>query len=350
MLQKVAVHALRNVYNGALDLNQKRSKKTEGMLQILTKLDQKKTGAVVDDANKVTAPTVAEIVKLMEGPIARKVPAFHKAKTKLQEAVNQLQLAVTRQELGVREAKRHRRRTMQDDAQAVEELQRQELRLRLNERLEQRQTRSSNRRLRPTPDDAGEDDVIEARDLSNSSSMHVKTAMIQDQAGPQASDGNAWDFWSKVDRKNEVRRAARQQARKDVAAEEIARGNRAWNTTHYMPSRLEAVKARPGQDGDYVSMLVSARSAEEMHAARTAEAVLFPRYLARRKLAKVDEAAPSGTHTNMAGVEQATGANATQQPQRNTHFALQYLRRRQALAVLEGDAQAQAHVSSAYRP
>merc|ERR1740130_2662019 len=98
---------------------------------------------------------------------------------------------------------------------------------------------------------------------------------MTDAEGANSTDAEAWDpaaFWVKVDRKNEVRKAARQQARMDVAAEEQARASRAWNTTHYLPSEQDSTFAKAQLSGDFVGMLASARLAEEMHAARTAQA------------------------------------------------------------------------------
>ena len=84
-------------------------------------------------------------------------------------------------------------------------------------------------------------------------------------------------FWIKADRKNEVRKAARQQARMDVAAEETTKAIRDWNSTHPVPSGHNMAFDQAQTAQDYVGMMAAARNAEEMHAARTMQAVSVSR-------------------------------------------------------------------------
>ena len=76
----------------------------------------------------------------------------------------------------------------------------------------------------------------------------------------------------------------------DVAAEEQARAARAWNSTHYLPAERDSAFDKAQLAGDFVGMLASARTAEEMHAARTAQAAALSRDLASKELAKMQKA------------------------------------------------------------
>ena len=389
VFEKIALRLLRKTYQSEIkpDLSKKQAAKTEMMLRRLSAADKNKTGsAAIDQAHKLTAKAVAQIDTLAGGDIARKLPSFKRAKNKLKEAFQHLQLAATKQELAmIAAAKRNPKRKwlqeQEQEAEAEVEVGPQEAKRRAEEEKSrvawqakwkrakeeagQGTVQQQEQELEEDEDEDGDEDEeedenkavgehpdvaaarVESRlndlDARLRAEAEVEAAAVQantalqvrrlaDEGNAQqpelvpemaaaaegisaaalrqrpeiaaaedalasavanSSDAEAWDpaaFWVKVDRKNEVRKAARQQARMDVAAEEQARASRAWNTTHYLPSEQDSTFAKAQLSGDFVGMLASARLAEEMHAARTAQAAALTREMGRKELARAEEA------------------------------------------------------------
>merc|ERR1719272_2509605 len=101
VFEKITLRLLRKTYQSEIkpDLSKKQAAKTEMMLRRLSAADKNKTGsAAIDQAHKLTAKAVAQIDTLAGGDIARKLPSFKRAKNKLKEAFQHLQLAATKQE------------------------------------------------------------------------------------------------------------------------------------------------------------------------------------------------------------------------------------------------------------
>merc|ERR1719247_2661536 len=113
VFEKIALRLLRKTYQSEIkpDLSKKQAARTEAMLRRLSAADKNKTGTnAIDQAHKLTAKAVAQIDTLATGDIARKLPSFKRAKNKLKEAFQHLQLAATKQELAAIEAAKRDRK------------------------------------------------------------------------------------------------------------------------------------------------------------------------------------------------------------------------------------------------
>ncbi len=383
------------------------------MLRVFSAADQSAMGTTaIDHAQKLTAQAVANVAVLAEGPIAQKVPTFQKAMTKLNEANKHLQLAITKQELEAIASVQQSRRTKKGNQQSSEEVEAMDLDG--EKGLERRSEDELHFEDKKYHEESSADDeaslqrnVAQDRPQSQTVRMGLKAAQQRHQrdfaGGPEAradmdrerdgafkTDGmdvkpalqnakdresaeeessHSWDptdFWIKVDRKNEVRKAARQQARRDVAAEAAAKASEAWNATHYVPSGQDVSFQKAQAAGDYVAMTASARTAEEMHAARAALAASASTDLAQKERAALTAVgmAPRPNEQRLETLSDPSerakqpvdgkAGNATKDrtpaPIEDArvvrgHEQKEYLRRRQAMATAEEQASAQARAT-----